>query len=41
VSGTVYGIEGLKEDHGLRIAEIRVLMRMFAPKRNEIIGGWR
>jgi hypothetical protein len=30
----------LKEEHRLRAFENRVLRRIFAPKRDEIIGGW-
>jgi hypothetical protein len=31
----------LKERHGLRVLEIRVLRRIFGQKRDEVIGGWR
>jgi hypothetical protein len=31
----------LREEHKLRVFENRVLGRIFGPKRNEIIGGWR
>jgi hypothetical protein len=31
----------LREEHGLRVFEIRVLRRIFGPKRDEMIGGWR
>jgi hypothetical protein len=31
----------LREKYGLRVFENRVLRRIFGPKRNEIIGGWR
>jgi hypothetical protein len=27
--------------HGLRMFENRVLTRIFAPKKDEVIGGWR
>jgi hypothetical protein len=31
----------LREEHGLKVFENRVLRRIFELKRNEIIGGWR
>jgi hypothetical protein len=31
----------LREEHGLRVFENRVLRKIFGPKRNEVIGGWR
>jgi hypothetical protein len=31
----------VREEHGLRVFENRVLRRIFGPKRDEIIGGWR
>jgi PAS domain-containing protein len=31
----------LREDHGLRVFENRVLRRIFGPKRDEVTGGWR
>jgi hypothetical protein len=31
----------LSEEHRQRAFENRVLMRIFGPKRNEFIGGWR
>jgi hypothetical protein len=31
----------LKEEHKLRVFENRVLRRIFRPKRDETIGGWR
>jgi len=31
----------LKEERRLRVFENRVLMRIFGPKRNEVIGEWR
>jgi hypothetical protein len=41
----VYGCETwsltLKEEHRLRVFENRVLRGIFAPKRDEVIGGWR
>jgi hypothetical protein len=41
----LYGCEiwspTLSEEHGLRVFENRVLRRIFGPKRDEWIGGWR
>jgi hypothetical protein len=31
----------LKVEHRLRVLENRVLRRIFGPKRDEVIGGWR
>jgi hypothetical protein len=31
----------LREEHGLRVFENRVLRRIFGPKRDEVIGEWR
>jgi hypothetical protein len=31
----------LSEEHRLRVFENRVLRRIFGPKRDEVIGGWR
>jgi hypothetical protein len=31
----------LREEHGLRVLEDRVLRRIFGPKRDEATGGWR
>jgi hypothetical protein len=31
----------LREEHGLKVFEKKVLRRIFGPKRDEIIGGWR
>jgi hypothetical protein len=31
----------LREEHRLRVFENRVLRRIFGPKRNEVMGGWR
>jgi hypothetical protein len=31
----------LREEHRLRMFENRVLRRIFAPKRDEVTGGWR
>jgi hypothetical protein len=41
----LYGCETwyltLREEHILRVFENRVLRRIFGPKRDEVIGGWR
>ena len=41
----MYGCESwsltLREEHRLRVFEIRVLRRLFGPKRYEVIGEWR
>jgi hypothetical protein len=31
----------LREVHGLRVFENRVLRGVFGPKRDEVMGGWR
>jgi hypothetical protein len=31
----------VREGHRLRVLENRVLRRIFGPKREEIVGGWR
>jgi hypothetical protein len=31
----------LKEEHTLRVFENRMLRRIFGPRRDEMIGGWR
>jgi hypothetical protein len=31
----------LREEHGLRVFENRVLRRLFGPKRDEVTGDWR
>jgi hypothetical protein len=31
----------LREEHGLRPSENRVLRRIFGPKRDRVTGGWR
>jgi hypothetical protein len=40
----LYGYETwsltLREEHRLRVFENSVLMRIFGPKRDEVIGGW-
>jgi hypothetical protein len=41
----LYGCEiwslTLKEEHGLRVFEERVLRRIFGPKRDEVMAEWR
>jgi hypothetical protein len=41
----LYGCETwsltLKEEHGLRVFENRVLRRIFGPRRDEVTGEWR
>jgi hypothetical protein len=41
----LYGCETgpltLREEHRLRVFENRMLRRLFRPKRDEVIGGWR
>jgi hypothetical protein len=41
----LYGYEtwslALKEEHRLKVFENRVLRRIFGPRRDEVIGGWR
>jgi hypothetical protein len=32
---------GIREEHGLRVFEKRVLRRIFGSKRDEVIRGWR
>jgi hypothetical protein len=32
---------GLREEHKLRVFESRVLRRIFGPKRDAVMGGWR
>jgi hypothetical protein len=43
--GNIYGCETwfltFREKHRLRVFENRVLRRIFGPKRDEGIGGWR
>jgi hypothetical protein len=31
----------LREEHRLRVFENKVLRRIFEPKRDEVMGGWR
>jgi hypothetical protein len=33
--------QDMREEHRLRVFESRVLRRMFGPKRDEVMGGWR
>jgi hypothetical protein len=41
----LYGCETwsltLREEHRLRVLENRILRKIFGPKRDEVIGGWR
>jgi hypothetical protein len=37
----VVSIVKLREEHGLRVFENRVLRRIFGPKRDEVTGEWR
>jgi hypothetical protein len=41
----LYGCETssltLREEHRLRVFQNRVLRKIFGPKRDEVIGGWR
>jgi hypothetical protein len=41
----LYGCETwsltVREEHKLRVIEIRVLRRIFGPKRDGVTGGWR
>jgi hypothetical protein len=41
----LYGCETwplfLREEHRLRVFENRVLRRIFGPKKDEVVGGWR
>jgi hypothetical protein len=45
LSVVLYGCETwsltLREEHGLRLFQNRVLRRIFGPKRDEVTGGWR
>jgi hypothetical protein len=45
LSAVLYGCETwsliLREEHKLRMFENRVLRRIFGPKRDEVMGGWR
>jgi hypothetical protein len=44
-SVALYGCENqsliLREEHGLRVFENRMLRRIFGTKRAEVVGGWR
>jgi hypothetical protein len=35
------GVKTLKEEHRLRVFENRVLRRIYGPKRDEAMRGWR
>jgi hypothetical protein len=35
------GLVTLREEHRLRVFDIRVLRRIFGPKRDEVTGEWR
>jgi hypothetical protein len=35
-----FGLLILREEHGLKVFENRVLRRIFGPKRGEVTGGW-
>jgi hypothetical protein len=39
--GVKTGSLTLREEHRLRVFEIRVLRRIFRPKRDEVTGEWR
>jgi hypothetical protein len=39
--GVKLGLLTLREEHRLRVFEKRMLLRIFGPKRDEMIGGWR
>jgi hypothetical protein len=39
--GVKIGLLTLRDDHRLRVFEDRVLGRLFGPKRDEVIVGWR
>jgi hypothetical protein len=34
-------VSDITEEHRLRVFENRVLRRIFGPKRDEVVGGWR
>jgi hypothetical protein len=36
-----YVVDGLREEHRLRVFENRVLRRIFGLKRDEVTRGWR
>jgi hypothetical protein len=40
-TGVKLGLLTLREEHRLRVFQNRVLRRIFAPKREEVTGGWR
>jgi hypothetical protein len=39
--GAKLGLLTLREEHTLRVSAGRVLRRIFGPKRDEVMGGWR
>jgi hypothetical protein len=39
--GVKLGLLTLREEHGLRVFENRVLRRIFGPKKDEVTGEWR
>jgi hypothetical protein len=45
LSAVLYGCETwsliLREEHRLRLFKKRVLRRIFGPKRDELMGGWK
>jgi hypothetical protein len=45
LSVVLYGCETwsltVREEHNLRVFENRVLRRIFGPKRDRVMGGWR
>jgi hypothetical protein len=39
--GVKLGLSHLKEEHRLRVFENSVLRKIFRPKMEEVVGGWR
>jgi hypothetical protein len=39
--GMKLGSQTVREKHGMRVFESRVITRIFRPKRDEMIGDWR
>jgi hypothetical protein len=39
--GEKLGLLIIREEHGQKLYENRVLRRVFGPKRDEVTGGWR
>jgi hypothetical protein len=35
------GLRYQREEHRLKVSEIRILRRIFGPKRDEMVGRWR